>query len=133
MRLSTLRVSTAVPLLLPLLLLLSLLGAGSATEQVKRPCCLVQRERERKRERESQSLSDSLSQAGRLHATWAARMQVMASQPSECLLPADMGRCRASFVRWHFNASTLQCSTFVYGGCEGNANRFDTLEACKQR
>uniref|UniRef100_A0A0C9RWN8 Putative bpti/kunitz family of serine protease inhibitor n=1 Tax=Amblyomma americanum TaxID=6943 RepID=A0A0C9RWN8_AMBAM len=31
---------------------------------------------------------------------------------------------------WYFNATTRNCSTFMYSGCGGNANRFPTKEMC---
>jgi hypothetical protein len=45
-------------------------------------------------------------------------------------LPAEPGDCLASFERWYFNAERGVCLAFSYGGCEGNANNFDSLEAC---
>jgi hypothetical protein len=51
---------------------------------------------------------------------------------SICTLPADAGPCEAAMPQWFHNAETGRCEQFTYGGCEGNANRFDTLEACNQ-
>jgi Kunitz/Bovine pancreatic trypsin inhibitor domain len=33
-------------------------------------------------------------------------------------------------MRRFFSPSALQCQLFAYGGCQGNGNRFDTLEQC---
>ena len=49
-----------------------------------------------------------------------------------CQLPAEVGPCNAAFQRYFFNAQTGRCEEFVYGGCDGNANNFETLEACEQ-
>lgn len=44
---------------------------------------------------------------------------------------ADDGPCKAMIKRF-FQYSHQQCEEFIYGGCEGNQNRFETLEECKQ-
>lgn len=33
---------------------------------------------------------------------------------------------------WYFKSSTRQCEPFTYGGCEGNANRFQSAEDCEK-
>jgi hypothetical protein len=48
-----------------------------------------------------------------------------------CLQPRDSGPCDAAIMRFAFDPETLTCVPFVYGGCAGNANRFETLEACE--
>ncbi|MCA9556737.1 MAG: BPTI/Kunitz domain-containing protein, partial [Myxococcales bacterium] len=58
--------------------------------------------------------------------------QVSCPEPAEaCGLPADSGDCDADIPRWFHNAQTGQCEQFSYGGCGGNANNFETLEACQ--
>ncbi|KAM9663652.1 tissue factor pathway inhibitor [Trichechus inunguis] len=52
---------------------------------------------------------------------------------SFCALKADDGPCRAMMKRFFFNIHTQQCEEFVYGGCEGNQNRFESLEECKEK
>ena len=49
---------------------------------------------------------------------------------SLCRLPVDPGPCLAYAPSFWFDASTGVCLPFTYGGCEGNDNRFPTLEAC---
>ncbi|XP_029789149.1 tissue factor pathway inhibitor [Suricata suricatta] len=51
---------------------------------------------------------------------------------SFCALKADNGPCRAILTRFFFNIHTQQCEEFIYGGCEGNLNRFESLEKCEQ-
>ncbi|XP_012519089.1 PREDICTED: tissue factor pathway inhibitor [Propithecus coquereli] len=51
---------------------------------------------------------------------------------SFCALKADDGPCKAMMKRFFFNIFTQQCEEFVYGGCEGNQNRFESLEECKK-
>nr|CAB3262578.1 uncharacterized protein LOC100180559 [Phallusia mammillata] len=49
-----------------------------------------------------------------------------------CLLPRDSGPCRGRFPKYHFNQHTQACELFTYGGCEGNANNFETPAQCQQ-
>lgn len=48
-----------------------------------------------------------------------------------CLLPFEGGECDAAIPVYYFNPETFQCEERTYGGCGGNDNRFDTLEACQ--
>ncbi|CAK6957914.1 amyloid-like protein 2 isoform X1 [Scomber scombrus] len=47
-----------------------------------------------------------------------------------CTLEAETGPCRASMPRWHFDMSHRKCVRFIYGGCAGNRNNFDSEEYC---
>uniref|UniRef100_A0A8C9RA65 Amyloid beta (A4) precursor-like protein 2 n=1 Tax=Scleropages formosus TaxID=113540 RepID=A0A8C9RA65_SCLFO len=47
-----------------------------------------------------------------------------------CSLAAETGPCRASMLRWYFDMSQKRCIRFVYGGCAGNRNNFDSEEYC---
>eukprot|EP01084_Bolivina_argentea_P091350 164448_1 len=49
-----------------------------------------------------------------------------------CTLPAETGICRAAFPRYYFNDETQACEEFIYGGCKGNENNFETLYECQQ-
>jgi len=48
-----------------------------------------------------------------------------------CNLDAEPGPCYASFNKFSFNKATNKCEKFTYGGCGGNANRFDTKSECE--
>jgi hypothetical protein len=51
--------------------------------------------------------------------------------PALCQLPPDPGPCEAAIRAYWHNPGTGVCEAFVYGGCQGNANRFETLSACQ--
>ncbi|XP_062818302.1 kunitz-type protease inhibitor 2 isoform X2 [Anolis carolinensis] len=54
------------------------------------------------------------------------------SVPENCHLPKVVGRCRASFPRWWYNATSQTCQRFIFGGCRGNSNNFLSEEECKK-
>uniref|UniRef100_A0ABM5G4L6 Actinia tenebrosa protease inhibitors-like n=1 Tax=Pogona vitticeps TaxID=103695 RepID=A0ABM5G4L6_9SAUR len=54
-------------------------------------------------------------------------------QTDLCHLPPDAGPCLALFRRWYFNPWVGRCLTFIYGGCQGNENNFETLQGCERR
>lgn len=52
-----------------------------------------------------------------------------------CALPSLDGdgrlACMALYYKYFHNAATGKCEEFVYGGCGGNENRFDTQKECE--
>jgi len=50
-----------------------------------------------------------------------------------CTLDQAVGPCRAYRPSFFFNKNTHQCESFMYSGCQGNANRFDDLESCEAK
>ncbi|XP_060981690.1 trophoblast Kunitz domain protein 1-like [Dama dama] len=53
-----------------------------------------------------------------------------ASKPEFCLELELKGPCKDQMTRYFYNAKTGYCEPFVYGGCEGNKNNFQTLSDC---
>ncbi|EDO41922.1 predicted protein [Nematostella vectensis] len=53
-------------------------------------------------------------------------------QPSFCSLPAVTGRCMAYIPSFYYDMKEEKCKEFIYGGCNGNLNRFDTQEKCEE-
>lgn len=62
-----------------------------------------------------------------------AKLPPMKPIHSFCAMKADDGPCKAMMKRFFFNINTQQCEEFIYGGCEGNQNRFESLEECKEK
>ena len=50
-----------------------------------------------------------------------------------CLEDNDPGSCGNYEPKWYFEPVTGVCRRFLYGGCGGNANRFDAAEECWDR
>ncbi|XP_059494556.1 WAP, Kazal, immunoglobulin, Kunitz and NTR domain-containing protein 1-like [Stegostoma tigrinum] len=49
-----------------------------------------------------------------------------------CTFPAVQGPCKMWEARWAYNSLMKQCHAFVYGGCEGNKNNFESKEVCEE-
>ena len=47
-----------------------------------------------------------------------------------CSLEPETGPCRGGFRKFFYNSTTDQCELFIYGGCGGNDNQFDTRSEC---
>jgi len=50
---------------------------------------------------------------------------------ASCVLPPDPGPCDAAIPRWFFSGDTGRCWRFVWGGCGGNANNFESFDKCQ--
>lgn len=48
-----------------------------------------------------------------------------------CRLPLDEGDCQRYTLRWYYNQRVTECRPFVYSGCQGNLNRFESKEECE--
>uniref|UniRef100_A0A8B9BWH8 BPTI/Kunitz inhibitor domain-containing protein n=1 Tax=Anser brachyrhynchus TaxID=132585 RepID=A0A8B9BWH8_9AVES len=59
-------------------------------------------------------------------------MQMNPSLVDICHLPPEHGPCRGHFYRYAYNPATGTCRVFLYGGCRGNANNFETLKECQR-
>ncbi|ELK25326.1 Collagen alpha-4(VI) chain [Myotis davidii] len=48
-----------------------------------------------------------------------------------CLMDPMEGECQDYVLKWYYNMDKRACQQFWYGGCGGNANRFETKEECE--
>ncbi|KAI6241997.1 hypothetical protein M3Y99_00276400 [Aphelenchoides fujianensis] len=50
--------------------------------------------------------------------------------PELCELPEQRGTCYGQLLRFRYDLEQRACVSFNYSGCNGNANAFDSVEAC---
>lgn len=48
-----------------------------------------------------------------------------------CYLDKQQGPCKQALNRLYYDPRANTCKEFIYGGCEGNDNNFNTFEECE--
>lgn len=73
------------------------------------------------------------TQTQKLLNTYKECMECCGPELSEtCGLPTLQGSCKSYEPRWAYSSTLHQCQSFIYGGCEGNNNNFESKEACEE-
>ncbi|KAM6959283.1 kunitz-type serine protease inhibitor 6-like [Aplochiton taeniatus] len=49
---------------------------------------------------------------------------------ARCEAAPEVGPCRASIRRWHYDSESGSCQSFTYGGCRANQNNYVSEESC---
>ncbi|XP_060665940.1 male accessory gland serine protease inhibitor-like [Drosophila nasuta] len=68
----------------------------------------------------------------------ACAAHCLALKNVECGLPPFLDgdgifACMAYMPSWSYNLKTNECVRFIYGGCGGNKNRFESKQECLAR
>lgn len=76
------------------------------------------------------NLKESVSSTTEYHFQTTKKFSYLNTE--RCNLPKVNGSCEGYFLQWYYDKQARQCSQFVYGGCLGNNNRFESREECSE-
>nr|XP_056700925.1 BPTI/Kunitz domain-containing protein-like [Euleptes europaea] len=57
--------------------------------------------------------------------------QLFCGKKGDCMLPPDLGRSLASYIKYHYDQTSDKCIECVDGGCEGDNIWYNTEEECQ--
>ncbi|XP_066559981.1 kunitz-type protease inhibitor 2 isoform X2 [Amia ocellicauda] len=61
------------------------------------------------------------------------KIDVTSEYNEYCMAEPETGLCRGAFPSFYFDPRTQNCLPFIYGGCQGNQNRYSSVEECMSR
>ncbi|VDK41910.1 unnamed protein product [Dibothriocephalus latus] len=63
----------------------------------------------------------------------ACLLAVVEGLTNDCHLKPDPGPCKGFYQRFAYNRKNNTCVPFIYGGCQGNGNNFETKKQCEKK
>ena len=111
----------------------------SAAEKCKRECGYQRNKFDSKKQCERKCLSYNRRQKNKKSRKTKGQRYFsnvtnnVKSSDEICKLGAEKGMCRGYFKKYFFDNKMKKCREFIYGGCSGNKNRFNSLKDCQKQ
>uniref|UniRef100_A0A8D1D144 Eppin-like n=1 Tax=Sus scrofa TaxID=9823 RepID=A0A8D1D144_PIG len=112
------------------ILLVTVQGPGLTDRSFPKRCPRVQENCEF-RERD-QCSKDRKCQIGEKCCVFSCGRKCLKLHQDICSMPKEPGPCLAFFHRWWYDKTNNTCSIFIYGGCKGNHNNFQSQDMCQR-
>lgn len=105
------------------------------TEEECTARCVIPRERGSQQQQQQQVIRYDGQRLPPTHSD--AEMHGITSieefHPENCFKQFDSGPCEKNHIQWHYDSRDGVCKEFIYGGCEGNENRFHSQQECQTK
>ncbi|KAM6163863.1 eppin-like [Rhynchocyon petersi] len=121
--------SGLVSILLLCILLANIQGSAMSDRLFRKRCPRIREQCEFKERDEC--TKDRQCQANKKCCLFSCGRKCLDLQQDICTLPKETGVCMAYFRRWWYDKENNTCSIFIYGGCQGNNNNFQTQALCQ--
>uniref|UniRef100_A0A8C8YG58 Eppin n=1 Tax=Prolemur simus TaxID=1328070 RepID=A0A8C8YG58_PROSS len=119
--------SGLLPILVPFILLDGIRGPG-LVEGIIKPCPKIRTKCEM--EERDQCIRSRQCPENMKCCLFSCGKKCLDLNQDICSLPQVVGPCLAYFPRWWYDNVTERCFEFIYGGCLGNNNNFQSESVC---